>query len=236
MHRHFLEHAHLPLRQRAPHYISHHAEDAYVNPFINSVGFAAAACFCGVLQGWSAVKGLLQLRELFVGSGSPLSPGRFLFESVGQVHLIKWTPEGGSQVVPLNAAEIEQELSLLTPTNKQQPGSSGSNQQLAAAGAAAKAAEQQAQEGGGLAAAPAAAAAGAAGALMNSLRAWLDHHHRYAVVWGSFDGALLVIIRCSRLGWFCQTVCRVAVSLSGARDVHAQKWCRTSRHPRHVNP
>jgi hypothetical protein len=41
-----------------------------------------------------AVKGLLALRELLAGAGAALSPGRFLFEAVGQVHLIKWTPEG----------------------------------------------------------------------------------------------------------------------------------------------
>jgi hypothetical protein len=173
-----------------------------------SLAFVNCCCcslllFC-LLQGWSAVKGLLQLRELFVGSGSPLSPGRFLFESVGQVHLIKWTPEGGSQVVPLNAAEIEQELSLLAPTN---------NQQLTAAGAAAKAAEQQAQEVGGLAAAPAAAAGGAAGALMNSLRAWLDHHHRYV---GIFCNVVYVV---ESLGWFCGMV---GVE---AREKHAKLPC-----------
>jgi hypothetical protein len=47
-----------------------------------------------LLKSWGAVQGLLQLRQLLAGEGSPLSPGRFLFESVGQVHLIKWTPEG----------------------------------------------------------------------------------------------------------------------------------------------
>jgi hypothetical protein len=48
-----------------------------------------------LLSSWGAVQGLLQLRQLLAGEGSPaLSPGRFLFESVGQVQLIKWTPEG----------------------------------------------------------------------------------------------------------------------------------------------
>lgn len=51
-----------------------------------------------MLKEWSAVKGLLQLRGLIAGEGSPLSPGRFLYEAVGQVQLIKWTPEGGMQV------------------------------------------------------------------------------------------------------------------------------------------
>lgn len=186
-------------------FTTHSADAAWVTCFCQLCWCCCCSLlpFC-LLQGWSAVKGLLQLRELFVGSGSPLSPGRFLFESVGQVHLIKWTPEGGSQVVPLNAAEIEQELSLLAPTN---------NQQLTAAGAAAKAAEQQAQEVGGLAAAPAAAAGGAAGALMNSLRAWLDHHHRYV---GIFCNVVYVgVVSCrglgtvslvESLGWFCGMV------------------------------
>eukprot|EP00775_Hariotina_reticulata_P005491 gene5491-5726_t len=47
-----------------------------------------------LLKGWSPVQGLLHLREALAGRGSPLSPNRFLFESVGQVHLIKWTQEG----------------------------------------------------------------------------------------------------------------------------------------------
>lgn len=97
-----------------------------------------------------------------MGAGSPLSPGRFLFESVGQVHLIKYTPEAGSQVVPLDATEIQQELSMLSP--KLGPGS-------AAAPAAAPQPDQShrdAEAGGG----------GAAGMLYTSLRAWLDHHHR----------------------------------------------------------
>ncbi|WIA13252.1 hypothetical protein OEZ85_006841 [Tetradesmus obliquus] len=68
-----------------------------------------------LLSSWGAVQGLLQLRQLLAGQGSPLSPGRFLFESVGQVHLIKWTPEGGSEVVPLDSHEIETELSFLAP-------------------------------------------------------------------------------------------------------------------------
>lgn len=51
-----------------------------------------------MLKEWSAVKGLLQLRGLLAGEGSPLSPGRFLFETVGQVQLIKWSAEGEGAV------------------------------------------------------------------------------------------------------------------------------------------
>jgi len=161
---------------------------------ICSLCACVSMCVHMCVQGWSAVKGLLQLRELFVGSGSPLSPGRFLFEAVGRVHLIKWTPEGGSRVVPLDAAEIDQELSLLAPrtasssTGTAQETPAGAGAGLASAPAAGVGAatpgmqlEQQMQEGasgGGLSGAPAAAAGGAAAALINSLRAWLDHHHR----------------------------------------------------------
>eukprot|EP00879_Flechtneria_rotunda_P013120 GHRR01013703.1.p1 GENE.GHRR01013703.1~~GHRR01013703.1.p1 ORF type:complete len:350 (+),score=101.70 GHRR01013703.1:1725-2774(+) len=73
-----------------------------------------------MLKGWSAVKGLLQLRELLAGEGSPLSPTRFLFEAVGQVYLVRWTQEGGSEVVSLDAHEIESALSLAA-TNAADP-------------------------------------------------------------------------------------------------------------------
>lgn len=66
-----------------------------------------------LLKGWGAVKGLLQLRELLAGAGSPLSSSRFLFESVGQVHLIKWTPEGaGAAAVgtAVQATDLAQHL------------------------------------------------------------------------------------------------------------------------------
>lgn len=66
-----------------------------------------SSCVCllcmQVLQQWGAVRGLLQLRERLVGAGAPLSPGRFLYEAVGEVHLIKWTPTGeaGALLHPL---------------------------------------------------------------------------------------------------------------------------------------
>jgi hypothetical protein len=53
------------------------------------------------LKGWSPIQGLLHLREALAGRGSPLSPDRFLFESVGQVHLIKWTQEGAASTADL---------------------------------------------------------------------------------------------------------------------------------------
>lgn len=108
---------------------------------------------------------------------------------MGQVHLIKWTPEGGSRVVPLDATEIEQELSYFSPAKPAAGSSSngggsnggsnggGNSQQLVAAAMASAAAAQ-----GGVAQQQeerqSPAGVGAAGALMSSLRAWLDHHHR----------------------------------------------------------
>lgn len=62
-----------------------------------------SSCVCllcmQVLQQWGAVRGLLQLRERLVGAGAPLSPGRFLYEAVGEVHLIKWTPSGEARAL-----------------------------------------------------------------------------------------------------------------------------------------
>lgn len=47
-----------------------------------------------MMKNWGAVKGLLQLRGLIWGDGTYLSPSRFLYETVGVVYLIRWTPEG----------------------------------------------------------------------------------------------------------------------------------------------
>jgi hypothetical protein len=47
-----------------------------------------------MIKQWDTAKALLQLRERLVGKGSPLSTDRFLFETVGELYLIKWTPEG----------------------------------------------------------------------------------------------------------------------------------------------
>lgn len=43
---------------------------------------------------------LLQLRHSFLGPGVPLTPERFLADNVGQVNLIRWTPETGHKVCP----------------------------------------------------------------------------------------------------------------------------------------
>ena len=39
-----------------------------------------------LLKRWSLVRGGLQLREWLFGSGVPLSPTRFLYDTVGQVN------------------------------------------------------------------------------------------------------------------------------------------------------
>ena len=38
---------------------------------------------------------LLQLRHWLLGPGVPLTPERFLADNVGDVHLIKWSPDSG---------------------------------------------------------------------------------------------------------------------------------------------
>lgn len=188
-----------------------------------------------MLKEWSAVKGLLQLRGLLAGEGSPLSPGRFLFESVGQVQLIKWTPEGelqqcklfeciivvsvvvhitdmaeptpwvqllmesphtfccssartfaaelhagGSEVVPLDAHEIQSELSFMSQRTAATAAGA-----TAAAGAAG--ASDSAQSAGGAQETAAAIATGGLSGIaaavsqfvspLRGLQAWLDHHH-----------------------------------------------------------
>ena len=41
---------------------------------------------------------LLQLRHWLLGPGVPLTPERFLADNVGDVHLIKWSPDSGHKV------------------------------------------------------------------------------------------------------------------------------------------
>eukprot|EP00878_Enallax_costatus_P013280 GHUV01013883.1.p1 GENE.GHUV01013883.1~~GHUV01013883.1.p1 ORF type:complete len:176 (+),score=75.15 GHUV01013883.1:345-872(+) len=150
-----------------------------------------------MLKEWSAVKGLLQLRGLIAGEGSPLSPGRFLFESVGQVQLIKWTPEGGSEVVPLDAHEVESELSFMAHKPAAATVAAGTPAAAAAAVTAAATAavsaaltssspSSQAVSGGSQETAAAVAAGGISGIaaavsqFVSPLRAFqslLDHHH-----------------------------------------------------------
>ncbi|KAL0056403.1 hypothetical protein WJX82_010947 [Trebouxia sp. C0006] len=63
---------------------------------------------------WPAVKGLLQMRQWFMGQTSaPLvNPARFLYDNVGEVFLIKWTVGQGHKVQQLAPAQIEEQLKL----------------------------------------------------------------------------------------------------------------------------
>jgi len=48
-----------------------------------------------LFAGLPVVQSLLELRAWLAGSsGAPLSPTRFLFETVGEVHFIKWSAQG----------------------------------------------------------------------------------------------------------------------------------------------
>ena len=67
-----------------------------------------------LLKRWSVVRAGLQLRETLFGSGVPLSPSRFLFDSVGDTYLIRWDAKTGPQVVPLTAEAIEAKMQRAT--------------------------------------------------------------------------------------------------------------------------
>ncbi|GBF94188.1 hypothetical protein Rsub_07175 [Raphidocelis subcapitata] len=125
-----------------------------------------------LLSGLPAFRALLELRAALAGGGrGPLSPGRFLFESVGEVHLIKWSPEEGSRLVHLEPHEIEEGLSLLG-LGQQGQAQQQQVQQPPPAGAAGLAAPADAPA--------AAAAAGWGGGLAGpaaTVRAVMDHHH-----------------------------------------------------------
>lgn len=41
---------------------------------------------------------LLRLRSWLLGPGVPLTPDRFLADNVGEVNLLRWTPDGGHRV------------------------------------------------------------------------------------------------------------------------------------------
>lgn len=49
---------------------------------------------------WPAVKGILQMRQWFMGqTAAPVvNPARFLYNNVGEVYLIKWTVSQGHKV------------------------------------------------------------------------------------------------------------------------------------------
>ena len=53
-----------------------------------------------MVKQWSGVRELLQLRQWFLGEGvkAPFTPDTFLYDNLGEVHLIKWSLHGGHQV------------------------------------------------------------------------------------------------------------------------------------------
>ncbi|KAK9841107.1 hypothetical protein WJX74_000038 [Apatococcus lobatus] len=66
------------------------------------------------LKRFSAVQSLLEFRERWLGGQAIFSPKRFLYENVGDVHLILWRSRHGLQVLPLSPEEIQDQLELAT--------------------------------------------------------------------------------------------------------------------------
>ncbi|GIM03465.1 hypothetical protein Vretimale_8241 [Volvox reticuliferus] len=62
-----------------------------------------------VVPGLSA---LLALRGAVLGEGAALSSGRFLYETVGELLLLRWSSKGGCEVVPVSEAEAESLLQM----------------------------------------------------------------------------------------------------------------------------
>ena len=67
-----------------------------------------------LLKRWSVVRAGLQLRETLFGSGVPLSPSRFFFDSIGDVLLVRWDAKTGTQVVQMTANAVEAEMQRAT--------------------------------------------------------------------------------------------------------------------------
>ena len=53
-----------------------------------------------LLRNAAPVSWLLEARRRLLGAGAALTPERFLFENVGGVYLIRWSPESGQKVFP----------------------------------------------------------------------------------------------------------------------------------------
>ncbi|KAG2489820.1 hypothetical protein HYH03_011769 [Edaphochlamys debaryana] len=68
--------------------------------------FAAAR---GLVPGLST---LLALRGSLLGGGAALSSGRFLYETAGEVLLLRWAEKGGCEAVPVAEADAEAVLGL----------------------------------------------------------------------------------------------------------------------------
>jgi hypothetical protein len=155
---------------------------------------SADPTFASLSQGNGLFSAALRLNSRLFGEGAALTPTRFLFEPLGVVKLVRWSPSGGSEVVPLvgSAEEVSRALmaaaaGIASKPAEAEPGESAADAAAAAAAvAAAQRQQQQQQQQQDVAAAKGGAGAGAgAGAgpapaswsLFGSLRAWLDHHH-----------------------------------------------------------
>lgn len=137
---------------------------------------SADPTFASLSQGNGLFSAALQLNRRIFGEGAALTPSRFLFEPLGVVKLVRWSPSGGSEVVPLvgSAEEVSRALMAGNGTAAARPEAAAAAAEVeasAAEAAAVAAAQQKQQEEGGT---PPAAGGFS---LFGSLRAWLDHHH-----------------------------------------------------------
>ncbi|KAG2433103.1 hypothetical protein HYH02_012806 [Chlamydomonas schloesseri] len=55
---------------------------------------------------------LLALRGAVLGEGAALSSGRFLYETLGETMLLRWSSKGGCEVVPVSEADAETLLQM----------------------------------------------------------------------------------------------------------------------------
>eukprot|EP00884_Botryococcus_braunii_P015633 jgi/Botrbrau1/2753/Bobra.0164s0032.1 len=58
------------------------------------------------------IKALLEMRERWVGPGASLTPNRFLYVTVGELHYIRWSSQDGHKVVPLDGEGADSELEM----------------------------------------------------------------------------------------------------------------------------
>lgn len=56
---------------------------------------------------------LLQLRHWLLGPGVPLTPDRFLADNIGEVNLLRWTPDSGHKVFHPSPPQYRPQLSHL---------------------------------------------------------------------------------------------------------------------------
>lgn len=59
-----------------------------------------------LLKSTAPLSWLLEARRRLLGDGAALTPERFLYENVGEVFLIRWSPEAGQNVRGLPAGTL----------------------------------------------------------------------------------------------------------------------------------